>query len=112
MSCTDRIRNTWPDSKLVFFFHNPNITVSPKESNGSNLLHPVCLVYAKSVDEAKDIRAKAVAMEVYFKQAKNTEAERRACFDYGMVDFLPKPVSGEAIKAVLQRRVWPKRGAG
>lgn len=34
---------------------------------------------AYEVDEVKDIRDKARAMEIYFQQAQNTELERKAC---------------------------------
>lgn len=51
---------------------------------------------AYRVDEVKDIRDKAIAWEVYSRQARNTEAERRAC----MVRLRAERKAGELLKQI------------
>lgn len=51
---------------------------------------------AYEVDEVKDIRDKTMALEAYFRQAKNTEAERRAC----EIRLRAERKAGELLKAM------------
>jgi hypothetical protein len=56
--------------------------VSLPEGGGALIKYDsMCRAIAEAyeVDEVKDIRDKSLALEAYFKQAKNTDAERKAC---------------------------------
>lgn len=50
------------------------------------------------VDEVKDLRDKAMALEMYAKQAKNTDAERRAC----EIRLRAEARTGELLKALAR----------
>lgn len=58
------------------------VAVSLPEGGGALIKYDsMCRAIAEAyeVDEVKDIRDKSLALEAYFKQAKNTDAERKAC---------------------------------
>lgn len=56
-------------------------TFSPDGGGALIKYDSMCRAIAEAyeVDEVKDIRDKSLALEAYFKQAKNTDAERKAC---------------------------------
>lgn len=77
-----------------------------REAGGTQLVrydamcHAIAAAY--EVDEVKDIRDKARAIEVYSRQARNTEAERQAC----EIRLRAERKAGQ----LLAERGKPKRG--
>ena len=59
---------------------------------------------AYRVDEVKDLRDKAMALEAYAKQAKNTEAERRAC----EIRLRAERKAGSLLKTMAKSKERPK----
>jgi hypothetical protein len=63
---------------------------------------------AYEVDEVKDIRDRAVAWEAYSRQAKNTEAERRAC----EIRLRAERKAGELLSQMEKAKGAPGPGRG
>jgi hypothetical protein len=63
---------------------------------------------AYTVDEAKDIRDRALAFEIYARQAKNVEAERRAC----KVRLRAERKAGQLDKQRQKAKAGPPRTIG
>lgn len=57
------------------------VVPAPRQDIALPRYEEMCRAIAEAyqTDEVKEIRDKAMALEAYFRQAKNTEAERRAC---------------------------------
>lgn len=61
---------------------------------------------AYDVDEVKDIRDKSLALEAYFRQAKNTDAERKAC----EIRLRAERKAGELLKRMEESGERQRRG--